>query len=387
MTVEDKLVGTIRERGPVTFREFMQTSLYDREAGYYNTDPEKIGPRGDYYTSSSVHSAFGAVLANCFVKLWRGMSDRGNTATPLFKLVEIGGGTGQLARDVIDTIGSEYPDEYDLLQYTIVEISPKMRALQRQRLSEFGSRVRWTDLDAIGDEAGGQFSGIVFSNELIDAFPVHVIRRRNQHLEELYVAVRSPDQSCAPVQGETDAARTPSTRLVFDWAPLSTQRITDYISQFVPPIQDEQRIEVNLAAIDLLDKISAKLKNGFLVTIDYGDLAEHLYGYDRNMGTLRAFRKHTIAPSMLDRPGEQDITASVNFSALIKYGESIGFETISYERQSAFLISNGLIERIAAKMSSEAVCNASLKERLALKNLFVPGGASDNFRVLIQRRI
>ena len=121
------------------------------------------------------------------------------------------------------------------------------------------------------------------------------------------------------------------------------------------------------------------------MTIDYGDTSAHLYGRDRAGGTLRSFYKHRLVESPLERVGEQDITASVNFTALIEYGRDFGFETVSYERQTAFLIRMGLIERIAAMQAADGSVD-DLKERLAVKNLFVPGGVSDNFRVLIQKK-
>ena len=145
-----------------------------------------------------------------------------------------------------------------------------------------------------------------------------------------------------------------------------------------------QVIEINLEASAWLESLSRAIERGFLVTIDYGDIAAHLYGPDRAGGTLRSFYRHRLVDSPLERIGEQDITSSVNFTALIESGRDFGLETLSYERQTSFLIRNGLIERIAAT-ASEAVDD--LKERLVVKNLFVPGGASDNFRVLIQKKI
>jgi SAM-dependent MidA family methyltransferase len=134
-----------------------------------------------------------------------------------------------------------------------------------------------------------------------------------------------------------------------------------------------------LKAIGILDA-------GFLVTIDYGDRAALLYGADRREGTLRSFYRHQLTDSVLDRVGEQDITASVNFTALMDYGQEKGLETVSYERQASFLFSNGLIERTAS-LEKAPIEDQDVSARLAVKNLFVPGGVSDNFRVLIQRKL
>jgi SAM-dependent MidA family methyltransferase len=150
-------------------------------------------------------------------------------------------------------------------------------------------------------------------------------------------------------------------------------------------LSEGQILEINLDAIDWLAHIARALESGFLITIDYGDLVEHLWSPDRREGTLRSFHRHRLVDWPLDRIGEQDLTASVNFTALIEYGRDFGLETVSYERQTAFLTRMGLIERIAGRYGPTESLE-DLRERLAMKNLFVPAGISDSFRVLIQRK-
>src|SRR5262249_42871705 len=133
----------------------------------------------------------------------------------------------------------------------------------------------------------------------------------------------------------------------FAWGPLSSARLEEYVSRLAVPLSEGQVIEINLEAIDWLQAVAASLCSGYVVTIDYGDIEAHLYGQDRRRGTLRSYYKHTIAESVLDRIGEQDITSSVNFTALIRYGLDVGLNTVSFERQSAFLVRMGLIDRIA----------------------------------------
>jgi SAM-dependent MidA family methyltransferase len=386
--LEIKLIRTIGDRGPIRFRDFMEAALYDADHGYYNTTPPKIGTAGDYYTSSNVHSVFGSILAGCFLGLWGSISAESSHAEKSVEILELGAGTGQLAYDIIATLQTEYPKEYGSLKYQIAEISPRMQHLQREKLADFSSQVVWTSIPELGSD---EFPGVIFSNELMDAMPAHVIRRCDKGLQELYVNALGPEAKITPGATSSFATRplreNNAVRLGFEWRAISTPRILDYVNKFVPSLRDGQVIEVNLGAIDLLAAISRSLTRGFLVTIDYGDIAAHLYGSDRRSGTLRSFQKHAISPSVLDRVGQQDITASVNFSALIEYGREVGFETVSYERQSTFLIRNGLIERIAAAMSFGSGDASDLKDRLALKNLFLPGGVSDNFRVLIQRKL
>jgi SAM-dependent MidA family methyltransferase len=346
----------------MTFRDFMQSVLYDPELGYYNTARPKIGPGGDYYTASNVHPAFGAVLAKSLVGLYR---DKPTLPLPL-TLVEVGAGTGQLAIDVISAMEQQHRDLLEDLSYVIVEFSPAMRRLQHDKLAGLSRFVRWSKLKEL---CAAPITGIILSNELIDAMPVHRVRWSRDGLEELYVGTNATSEGSG---------------LRLGWGRPSATRLADYIERYGVHLTDGQIIEINLDAIDWLSDAARALERGFLVTIDYGDLAERLYGPDRLAGTLRCFHRHTLTESPLDRIGEQDMTSSVNFTALIGRGAEVGLETVSFERQAAFLIRNGLLETIAAMSASDDI--STLKERLAIKNLFVPGGVSDHFRVLVQRK-
>ncbi|HVG18301.1 MAG TPA: SAM-dependent methyltransferase [Blastocatellia bacterium] len=364
--LERKLIGRIRRGGALTFRDFMQAALYDPEHGYYNTARAKIGPDGDYYTSGNVHPAFGAVLARAFVELW----GESSLAAERFTIVEMGAGTGQLACDILTAMRDERPAAFDQMSYVIVELSPAMLERQRDKLAGFDRRVRWRRIEEVERDP---IAGIFFSNELVDAMPVHRVRFTRSRIEELYVTAgpaRRPDEE---------------ERLALMWAGPSSGKLTDYVERATPPLLEGQIVEVNLDAVAWLARLSQAIRRGFLVTIDYGDLAAHLCGPDRAGGTLRSFRNHRLVDSPLERVGEQDITASVNFTALIEYGRDFGFEAVSYERQTAFLIRMGLIERVAAMYDGGGSVD-DLKERLAVKNLFVPGGVGDNFRVLVQKQ-
>ncbi len=372
--LERRLIARIRSTGAMTFRDFMKAALYDEELGYYNTERLKIGAAGDYYTSSNVHPAFGAVLARAFIDLWKEMRlAPGNGEAPSWlqplTLIEAGAGTGQLAQDILTAFGERNPEWFSRLRYIIVETSAARRRLQQQRLAAFADRIIWQSLD---DFADGAVDGILFSNELLDALPVHCVRLHQNHLQEAYVTV-------AEREGKL------SERLTRLWAEPSSPRLCEYVQQLPVKIPDGFLFEVGLDAIEWLAQASRILAQGYLVTIDYGDEAGHLYGADRRRGTLRSFYRHRLVDSPLEQAGEQDITASVNFTALIEYGREGGLEKVSYERQSGFLLRNGLLDIVAA-LPSHAENLDDLKARLAMKNLFVPGGVSDNFRVLIQRK-
>jgi SAM-dependent MidA family methyltransferase len=363
--LERKIAERIGRSGPITFRDFMQSALYDEDLGYYNTQRPKIGAGGDYYTSSNVHRAMGAVIARAITEQWR--TDGG----PL-TIVEMGAGTGQMAEDIL-TATLERHTSSEQLSYVIVEVSPAMRGLQQERLKQFGDRVRWQSLE---DIARSPIAGVFFSNELVDAMPVHRVRAVARSsgfkglIEEQYVTL--DDVSDQP-------------RLALEWRSPSSEKLAAYIRRCGANLDEGRVAEINLDAVAWLARVASAIERGYLITIDYGDVAAHLYGPDRREGTLRSFRSHRLVESPLERVGEQDITASVNFTALVEYGRDAGLEAVSYERQSAFLLRNGLID-IIAEMEEATGSIDDMKERLAIKNLFLPGGVSDNFRVLIQRK-
>ncbi len=366
--LEKKIIARITDQGPITFRDFMAAALYDPERGYYNTERLKIGPTGDYYTSSNVHSSFGAVLAHKLADLLN--ESAGNRPHTTATIVEMGAGTGRLACDILTTLSDERSELFDRLSYVIVETSHSMRELQKEKLIEFADRVSWRELSEVGPQTDAR---LFFSNELVNAFPVHRARFSQGRLVESYVTAR-PDRT------------TGENRLALAWGEPSTAELARYVERMRVKLSEGQILEINLDAIEWLSRVAASIESGYLVTIDYGDVAEHLYGPDRMTGTLRSFYQHRLADSVLEKVGEQDITASVNFTSLIEYGRDSGLETVSYERQTAFLMRRGLIERIA-NMQSASGAIEDLKERLAIKNLFVPGGVSDNFRVLIQKKV
>jgi SAM-dependent MidA family methyltransferase len=357
--LERKLIEQIRRGGSVTFRDFMQAALYDAELGYYNTERLKIGAAGDYYTSSNVHPAFGATLAHAFAQLWR----EAFAAEPL-TLVEMGAGTGRLAADMLTAFADEHPTLFRNLRYVIVEQSPAMRARQRERLGTLWGRVEWRTLDECERRP---MAAIFFSNEMVDALPVHRLRSGSRGVEEQFVGLEGG-------------------RLTLYWDAPSSPELARYVDRLGVPLGDGQIVEVNLDALRWLAQVARAINGGFLVTIDYGDVAALLYAPDRAAGTLRTFYRHQLSDAPLARLGEQDLTASVNFTALIEHGRDCGLETVSYERQTAFLLRHGLIERIAAMHRADERLE-DLKARLAIKNLFVPGGVGDNFRVLVQKKV
>jgi SAM-dependent MidA family methyltransferase len=327
------------------------------------SERELFGAEGDFYTASQVHELFGSLLAKEFAGVW---STLGSPVD--FTIVEFGPGRGEFARDALSTLRLDYPDCFGRLKYICCEISPVLRSKQRATLAEFADRVDWV---ASLDQFTSPITGVFFAAEFFDALPVHVVRQRNGHLREVYL-VRRDDGSLVCREDE-----------------LSSHRLEDYWDRVGSQLAEEQLAEINLDAIEWIEKMAQALTRGRVITIDYGDLAERLYSEERPNGSLRCFSRHLINEEPLERIGEQDITASVNFTALIEYGRDFGLEVLSFERQTDYLIGLGLLERAAAlsvKAGKGHESPQELQHRLALKQLFVPQGMPSQFQVLVQEK-
>jgi len=226
-------------------------------------------------------------------------------------------------------------------------------------------------VDWINDlsELGAAVNGVFFSNEFFDALPVHLVRQRSGRLRELYVEL------------------APDGRLRFGEGELSSPALADYWRRVGAPLVEGQLAEINLEAASWIERMARALAHGRVITIDYGDVAERLYPPDRMEGTLRCFHRHMLNDQPLERVGEQDLTASVNFTALVEYGREAGLQTLNFMRQTDYLIRLGLLER-AAQLAAQAEGESpqALQHRLALKSLFVPQGIAGYFKVLVQEK-
>lgn len=339
MTLSEKIRARISQN-PVTFRDFMQMALYDPELGYYHTASEKIGSAGDYYTSSSVSTQFGSLLANYILKLHQLLG------TDSLQIVEIGAGTGHLALDILTALEGQ-------ARYVICETSPAMRLRQQKTLQ--GQTVEWLTIEQL---SASPITGVILANEVVDALPVHRVKWERGQLLECYVeATDSGFREC--------------------YLPLSTEALGEFLKLFQIVLVEGQTIEVCLDARGWLEQIATAIQRGYLITLDYGDSNDHRYL--RMDGTLRCFYRHTVNNQPLVRVGLQDITTDVDFSSLIYWGQCLGLQLVKYERQVDFLLGLGLLERMEQMMDK-----ALLRERLALKHFFVPGGISDHFKVLVQ---
>lgn len=358
----------IRDRSRITFAEFMDLALYCPHLGYYARPREKIGAQGDFFTSPHLSFDFGELIAEQLAEMWQVLGQ----PNP-FTLVELGAGQGLLAADVLRYLDRHHADCFSCLTYLIVEKAAAHIVEQRHRLrrwTEVGVRIEWTSIEDISDDS---IAGCVFSNELIDAFPVHLVTVQENVLKEVYVCLE--ENRFADVVGD-----------------LSTEKLADYfkfIGVDISKYADGYRTEVNLAALDWISTIASKMNRGFVLTIDYGYPATRYYNPMRSGGTLQCYYQHSHHNDPYLYVGEQDITAHIDFTALQRQGERCGLQTLGFTQQGLFLMALGLGDRLVQITQTETTSTQDLQNRLqrrdALHQLMNPMGLG-GFGVLIQSK-
>jgi SAM-dependent MidA family methyltransferase len=335
----------------------MEACLYHPEYGYYMTTRQRIGRDGDFFTSTSVHALFGQLIAKQLHQMWEILG-----CPTDFVIVEQGAGAGHLALDLLNALETDFPEFYGLLRYRIIEISPENRARQAQLLSMHRRTVSWCQQSDLAD-----MIGCYLSNELIDAFPVHLVEKRAGKLLEVYVDVENGTFQ--------EILRDPATK-----------ELINYLEWVDVELAEGNRAEINLAAPAWIRDVAGLLQRGFVLTIDYGYLASELYAPWRTNGTLITYYQHTSGENPYIRIGEQqDLTAHVDFSALIKAGEESGLQQLFYGDQCKFLLGLGFVDALLAAQAREKEPHHAQALRLTLKNLILPeGGMGEIFKVLIQ---
>ena len=347
----------IDDRQGITFSEFMEQALYHPDHGYYTSARTRIGKQGDFFTSSSVHPCFGRLIARQLEQMWQllGGGD--------FVVAEQGAGEGHLAVDVLDAIREEFPSFYQSLGYRIVEISRDACERQKQTLHQHVA-ADCVDWCAMEDLAG--MRGCLLSNELVDAFPVHLVQTVAGALREVYV-VNHED-------GFAEELRAPST-----------PQLAEYFEQIGIAPAEGNRCEVNLAARDWMAQIGDILAEGFVLTIDYGYLAKDLYAPERHAGTLLCYHKHQTNENPYRHIGCQDMTAHVDFTTLQQVGLKHGLETLYFGHQYQFLMGLGFLELLMQMQSRETDPRKAQELRLNMKRLILPeAGMGESFKVLVQ---
>ncbi|MCF8009988.1 MAG: SAM-dependent methyltransferase [Clostridiales bacterium] len=354
---KDYIKNLINKKGPITFEEFMDNVLYHEQWGYYNKKAE-LGKEGDFYTSPHVNPIFGSMLAKQLYEMW---NQAGKTAS--WHLVEYGPGEGVLSRDILKTLKEHYHDFFNTLTYWCVEKSWRMINKQKENIeTSIPGKVKFiNNLNEIEEEG---ITGCIFSNELLDSFPVHIVKNTSNGLKELYVDYDN-------------------NNFIFTPGEVSTGELQKYFELQNIELEPGQTAEVNLNAIKWLQNTAKHLVNGYIMTIDYGTEAEDLYSSLRFDGTLRCFSKHQLSVSPFENIGNQDITTTVNFTAQEKWGEKTGLENLGLVTQSQFLLNLGILEEIRPEEEYKYDAERT-KKTMAVKHLIMPEGMGRIFKVLIQ---
>lgn len=346
----------IEAHGPIAFARFMQLALYHPEWGYYERDEVQTGQGGDYFTNVSVGTLFGELLGFRFARWLEAMPDG-----PVH-LVEAGAHDGRLAADLIGFLHAQQAALVERVEYWLLEPSPRRRARQARTLEGLTRRIRWaadwTELPPV--------QGVIFSNELLDAFPVH---RLVWHKEE----------QAWSESGVAWAGRG------FAWERLPGRPVG--LEPALPPelhavLPDGFVLEVSPAAVEWWRRAAEALGRGWLMTIDYGDAPGERFQPGRTEGTMRAYRRHRVSADVLQSPGKQDLTAHVDFGEVGAAGERAGLRTEGLWRQEQFL--GEIVREIEAHGVGFPAWTPARGRQC--RTLLHPGQLGSSFKVLRQRR-
>ncbi len=349
---EDEIRARIASSGRITFAEFQELALYHPNGGYYAAQ-RAVGAEGDYFTSPTAHPAFSALMAVQARRMWQLLG----RPSP-FTLVEIGAGGGLMARDL-----QNYASTLD------AAFCDSLRYIGLERYSVDGFSVRQTPIPQriVAETVPlNRVVGCVFSNELVDAFPVHRFEIQDGTVREVYVTAQGA--------GFTEVLGEPSTPLL--------ERRLERLNFELP---EGSRGEVNLGIKPWMSEVASSLGRGFVITVDYGFEARDLYSPERSKGTIQTYFRHTPGGSPYQRVGRQDITAFVDFSEIVTEGESVGLRPIALMSQARFLRSLGfdrMLERLGQRQLESVEFSAN---REAMLEIIKPEGLG-GFKVLVQER-
>ena len=346
--LRQKIEGEIRERGPLPFSRYMELCLYDAELGYYSRNAMQFGKAGDFYTSSDVHAVFGRLLARQFEQMWRLL---GSPEQIVVK--ELGPGRGLFAQDVLDWSEKKFPEFYRSLRYELAEQSVALRERIAQTLNR---RLESRKAD-FSTERPRATPTIVLANEFFDALPVEIVSSHGS----LRIDARHG-------------------RFVESWVAASSEEL-EFLDRYAVHPEVEERIEVALSAQKQM-LAESSLECGFIVVVDYGyTRGEQLAG--RHRGTLKAIRQHSVSANPYEAPGEQDITADVNFTALAAAAEGRGMKAQKLVTQSQFLMGIGEANQFGDAFEDCRLPQERAKVALQLKHLVTPAGMGESFHVLV----
>lgn len=350
--------------GAIPFDEYMDICLYDPQHGYYIGESVRVGKEGDFYTSSNLGSLMGEMIVNDL------FLNRKSWFTPADTLVfvEWGGGLGRLAQHMLDHMQEHHPSMYDTVRYICIESSAAHRQQQQQQLKQHAAKVQWLTADEWFGQMDELAMNVVVSNELLDAFPVKRAVYSASGWHEIYVGWDEIQQRFIEMRFPVEKG----------------SRLDHYLKSKSIQWQPGQIVEVNLQAMDWMKQIGDRLSNrGCVVTIDYGDAEERLYAPERVQGTLMCYYRHQAHDDPYIHPGEQDMTAHVNFSDMIRCGEQAGLTGSELMTQKEYLLKAGILNELQDHTSVDPFHPAARRNRF-IRQLLLSDGMGDTFKVLVQ---
>jgi SAM-dependent MidA family methyltransferase len=340
-----------------TVARFMERALYDPRDGYYARAPRRSGRGGDFFTSVDVGPLFGELLAVQIAEMAAILQPPAPSPQFPVDLVEAGASDGRLSADILRALRVQDPGLYEATRLHLVEASAAARAAQTATLDGVRDRLATT-----GPSLPSSYEGVLVANELLDALPVHQVVMRETGLQEVYVE-----------RGGDGALHT------VEHAP-STPELQAYLDRAGARLEPGWRVEISLRAVEWVRDAARRLRRGFLILIDYGHEARDLYSVSHASGSLTTYSGHRSrgpesagVPAWLGDPGQQDITAHVDFTSVRAAAEAEGLMTLGLLDQTYFLLG------LAAGWNG----GTSAERTRALKTLVMPGGLGSTMKVLI----
>lgn len=347
-----KIKEAIKERGPIPFKDFMDMALYLPEYGYYTSGDTEIGKEGDFFTSSHLHPVFGELIGLQIEQMWELAGNPGE-----FYIIEFGAGKGYVFYDLISSQKNE--KFLKALKYVIIEKNLHMRKKQAELILNVFDKVQWrSSLHELGE-----FCGCVFSNELLDAFPVHLIETVGNKIMEVHVDFKD--------------------NAFIETLKTGPDMHYSYFKDYSIELPGGYKTEINYCIKDWFHDISKYMIAGFVFTIDYGYPAWDYYSPERPRGTLLCYHKHKVIDNPYENVGKQDMTAHVNFSSISHWGRGFGFVPVGYCTQGNFLMSMGIDEALTHILETG---NDYENHVLKIKRLLLPQGMGTTHKVMILQK-
>ncbi len=357
--------------GRITFAQFMRACLYSPSGGFYSSRGNGINAH--FGTSPTSHPVFGALIARQLEEMWHLLGD-----PSVFHVIEVGSGDGALARSIVDACRRMAPGLAQTLCYVAADYEPfwvqstdhtsgwdsgtgSMPGPGGQDTISGAQRVKSQGLEAFRNVVG-----CILCNELLDNFPVHRFAIQGGKVKEIFVTL----------------ARGKLTEILDE---PSSPRIEERLDSLDLSLPEGYRGEVNLAMEDWISQINTTLDRGFVLTIDYGQLAADLYSPQNSNGTLVCFNRHVVGNDPYQHIGRQDITTQVDFTSLMQLGRRCGLATVGYALQRQFLANLGFALFLDA-LQTQGLSDARMElSRMAMMTLVDPDEYGD-FKVLAQAK-